>query len=349
MTFVIRHPILILSIIGTCVLSYLVYAKATEEQVRNDFRRGYGNNAPLVGLTKVVVKVIADDLESVGTTVANESVNLTAAVSETISRVAFEDGEFVERGDILVELTSTAEASRLAEAQANVDDAKRQLDRLENLSANNLVADNEFDQARTALETAKARLKGVLVDMDDRLVRAPFSGYLGFRNVSEGSLLTPGSVITTLDDVSKIKLDFSIPEIYLADIAVGQTIKAKSIVYEERDFEAEITVVGSRIDPVTRGVAVRAQINNNELLLRPGMLMTVSLALNEESVMVVPESAVIASQGIQFVYRVDADNKVLRKQVELGRRREGQVEIRDGLDPGDRVVSDGVIRVRPGI
>ncbi|MCY4263322.1 MAG: efflux RND transporter periplasmic adaptor subunit, partial [Gammaproteobacteria bacterium] len=228
MTFVIRHPILILSIIGTCVLSYLVYAKATEEQVRNDFRRGYGNNAPLVGLTKVVVKVIADDLESVGTTVANESVNLTAAVSETISRVAFEDGEFVERGDILVEqLTSTAEASRLAEAQANVDDAKRQLDRLENLSANNLVADNEFDQARTALETAKARLEGVLVDMDDRLVRAPFSGYLGFRNVSEGSLLTPGSVITTLDDVSKIKLDFSIPEIYLADLALGQTIRPK--------------------------------------------------------------------------------------------------------------------------
>ncbi|MCY4263321.1 MAG: efflux RND transporter periplasmic adaptor subunit, partial [Gammaproteobacteria bacterium] len=152
-----------------------------------------------------------------------------------------------------------------------------------------------------------------------------------------------------VDERTTIKFYFSIPGILLADVAVGQTIKAKSIVYEDRDFEAEITVVGSRIDPVTRGVAVRAQINNNELLLRPGMLMTVSLALNEESVMVVPESAVIASQGIQFVYRVDADNKVLRKQVELGRRREGQVEIRDGLDPGDRVVSDGVIRVRPGI
>lgn len=336
-------------LLGTLALSYFVYAKAVEEPVGGGFGPGFGGGSPLVGLAKVELQVIADEVESVGTTIANESVNLTAAVSETVSRVDFEDGEFVEKGDILVELTNAAEASRLAEAQANVNDAQRQLDRLQDLSANNLVADNEFDQARTALETARARLEGVLVDMDDRLVRAPFSGFLGFRNVSEGSLLTPGTVITTLDDVSVIKLDFTIPELYLADVAVGQVINARSIVYEDQEFEGVVTVVGSRIDPVTRGVSVRAQIDNSDQQLRPGMLMTVALSLNEEAVPVVPERSVVSSQGQQFVYLVGADNKVSRRSVDVGRRRGGVVEIRAGLAPEDRVVTEGVIRVRPGL
>lgn len=336
-------------LLGTLALSYFVYAKAVEEPASGGFGRGFAGGSPLVGLAEVELQVIADEVESVGTTIANESVNLTAAVSETVSRVDFEDGEFVEKGDILVELTNAAEASRLAEAQANVNDAQRQLDRLQDLSANNLVADNEFDQARTALETARARLEGVLVDMDDRLVRAPFSGFLGFRNVSEGSLLTPGTVITTLDDVSVIKLDFTIPELYLADVAVGQLINARSIVYEDQEFEGVVTVVGSRIDPVTRGVSVRAQIDNSDQQLRPGMLMTVALSLNEEAVPVVPERSVVSSQGQQFVYLVAADNKVSRRSVDVGRRREGMVEIRAGLTPDDRVVTEGVIRVRPGL
>ena len=349
MGYVVRHPVLILMLLSTAALSYFVYAKAVEEPAGGGFGRGFGGGSPLVGLTQVELQVIADEVESVGTTVANESVDLTAAVSETVSRVDFEDGEFVERGDILVELTNAAEASRLAEAQANVNDAQRQLDRLQDLSANNLVADNEFDQARTALETAKARLEGVLVDMDDRLVRAPFSGFLGFRNVSEGSLLTPGAVITTLDDVSVIKLDFTIPELYLADVAVGQVINARSIVYEDLEFEGVVTVVGSRIDPVTRGVSIRAQIDNPEQLLRPGMLMTVALSLNEEAVPVVPERSVVSSQGQQYVYVVGAENKVSRQAVDVGRRRDGMVEIRSGLSPENRVVTEGVIRVRPGL
>ena len=331
------------------MLSYFVYAKAVEEPASGAYGRGLGGGSPLVGLTRVDLQVIADEVESVGTTVANESVDLTAAVSETVSRVGFEDGEFVDKGDILVELTNSAEASRLAEAQANVNDAQRQLDRLQDLSANNLVADNEFDQARTALETARARLEGVLVDMDDRLVRAPFAGFLGFRNVSEGSLLTPGTVITTLDDVSVIKLDFTIPELYLADVAVGQMISARSIVYEDQAFAGTVTVVGSRIDPVTRGVSIRAQIDNPEQLLRPGMLMTVALSLNEEAVTVVPERAIVTSQGQQFSYVVGADNKVSRRSVDAGRRRGGMVEIRSGLDVEDRVITEGIISLMASI
>lgn len=350
MLALLRHPILILLVLATAALCYMVFAKATQDlPARGGFPGAFGASAPVVGLADVESRVMAEAVESVGTTVANESVDLTAAVSETVSRVHFEDGEFVQQGAVLVELTNSAEASRLAEAQATVNDAQRQLLRLETLSASDLVADSEIDQARTALETAEARLEGVLVEMEDRLVRAPFSGVLGFRNVSAGSLLTPGTVITTLDDVSAIKLDFSIPEVYLADVAVGQVIDAKSIVYEDRVFAGTINVVGSRIDPVTRAVSVRAEIANPDLLLRPGMLLTVSLELNEKSVLVVPERAVVATRGRQTVFLVDGENRVSQQAVQLGRRRGGMVEVLSGLEAGQRVVSEGVANMRPGL
>lgn len=348
MKFIIRHPVFLLMLAGAAALAYMVVAKVADEPASGGgFRGGFGGT-PIVGLSTVELRAIADEIESVGTSVANESVDLTAKVSETVFAVNFEDGDFVERGQILVELVKADEASRLAEAQATVNDAERQYERIKNLAGQNLVADNEQDQAQTNLETARARLEGVMVAMDDRLVRAPFSGRLGFRNISEGSLLTPGTVISTLDDVSVIKLDFTIPEVYLADISVGQTIVANSIVYDDKKFEGSISVVGSRIDPVTRGVSVRATIDNTDLLLRPGMLMTVSLALNEKPALVVPERSVIASQGLQYVFVVGSDNKVMRTEVELGRRRNGMVEVISGLEQGQEVVSEGTVRVRPG-
>ena len=348
MNFLIRHPLLLVALAVSASLSYLVYAKVSEDS--NGPRGGFGAmSTPLVGVTEVQEILISDDVESVGTTVANESVNLTAAVSETVSRVAFEDGDLVEAGDVLVELTSASEATRLAEAQANVEEAGRQLDRLQDLSDDRLIARSELDQARTAVQTAQARLEGVMAELEDRLIRAPFSGYLGFRNVSAGSLLTPGTVITTLDDVSIMKLDFRVPEVYLAEIAEDQLISARSVVYESRPFSGTITAIGSRVDPVTRSVSVRAEIDNPERLLRPGMLMTVELALNEKWAPVVPERSVVASQGQQFVYVVGAENRVSRRAVELGRRRDGNVEIVSGLEIGERVVSEGTVRVRPGI
>src|SRR5690606_24966001 len=212
---------------------------------------------------------------SVGTTVANESINITAKVSETVRRVHFQDGNFVQEGDVLVELTNADEASRLAEAQASADDAKRQFERLQELVRNRLVSKTDLDQAQTAMQTANARLEGVLVAMDDRLVRAPFSGLLGFRTVSEGALLSPTTVISTLDDISVIKLDFTVPEVYLADVRVNEQVRARSVVYPDRDFVATISVIGSRVDPVTRSVQVRALIDNSDGILRPGMLLTV--------------------------------------------------------------------------
>ena len=353
MRFLLRHPIFILFILGIGVLTYLVFDKVQEQPANAGFagfRGGPGmRQATLVTVEEVTQQVISDQVESIGTAIANESVNVTAKVSETISKVHFEDGEFVSEGDILIELTNADEASRLAEALASANDARRQLTRIESLVAANLVASTEVDQARTNVETAEARLEGVMVAMEDRLVRAPFSGLLGFRSVSAGTLLSPNTVITTLDDVSLIKLDFTIPEVYLSDVAVGQTIHAKSIVYNDRAFSGQIRVVGSRVDPVTRSVSIRAHLANPDGTLRPGMLLTVALELNEHQATVIPEQSVIASQGSQHVFVIGPDNVAERVEVELGRRRPGYVEVLAGLTPGQMVVTEGVAQVRPGL
>jgi membrane fusion protein, multidrug efflux system len=186
------------------------------------------------------------------------------------------------------------------------------------------------------------------VAMDDRVVRAPFTGLLGFRQVSAGSLINPGTVITTLDDTSIIKLDFTVPEVYLADIRPGLNVRAHSIVYANREFAGEVRVVGSRIDPVTRSVQVRAEIDNADGALRPGMLMTLTMDINTHDALVVPEEAVMVDQDRQYVMVVDDGDVARRTEVQLGRREPGVVEVTAGLVPGDRVVVEGASNVRAG-
>src|SRR5690606_42105817 len=168
------------------------------------------------------------------------------------------------------------------------------------------------------------------------------------RNVSEGSLVSPNTVITTLDDISIIKLDFTIAEVYQAYLGIGQKVSARSIVYNDLVFEGEVQVVGSRIDPVTRSVAERAHIDNSAGMLRPGMLLTVSLALDSTEVTVVPEDALIPSGGRQYAFVLGADNVVKQVEVQIGRRRPGLVEVITGLEPGQLVVTEGVAQLRPG-
>lgn len=352
MHFLTRHPLLIVFVAAAIALSSGLYSKL--QQAPAGGGPGMMGGPPGgIGQTTVTVAVVAremlsDDVESVGTAQANESLNLTAKVSDTVTAIHFSDGAFVEQGDVLVELTNTAEAARLSEARAAEADARRQYDRLQSLIETNLISQTDLEDVRTRWETSEARLEGVIANMDDRLIRAPFTGILGFRNISEGSLVTPNTIITTLDDISTIKLDFNVAEVYLAQLAPGQTIKANSIVYRGQTFEGIVTSVGSRVDASTRSVQVRAEIENSAGLLRPGMLLTVDLTLNPRDAIVVPEAAVVPSQGRQYVFVVDEESVARRIEVELGRRRPGHVEIVSGVVPGQRVVTQGIAQVRPG-
>lgn len=304
------------------------------------------------------VKVIAatveaqdwvDRVEALGTAYANESVTLTAKVTETVSGVNFRDNQEVESGAILVELTDRAEVANLREAQAAYEDAERQYRRLVDLQKQGTIGKAQLEQQQSMRDQARARVQAIRARLSDRVITAPFAGQLGMRQVSPGTLVTPGTVITTLDDIATIKVDFSVPETFLAAVKIGEQIRATSAAWRGQTFEGAIESIDSRVNPVTRAVIVRARLPNAERKLKPGMLLSVELQQAPRQTLVIDELAIVQLGRQAFVFRIDADNSVQQVPVEIGTRRPGEVEIVGGLNPGDRIVVEGTVKLRNGL
>jgi len=309
------------------------------------------NEAPpatIVATAKVAPIEWRDTIEALGTARAKESVTLTAKVSETVRKVGFDSGDLVRAGDVIVDLSSGAQLAGLEETRAAYQETERQLARGLELAPTKVISESQLDTQRSNRDAAKARMDVVRAQLSDRVITAPFDGVLGLRQVSPGSLVTPGTPIATLDDVSIIKLDFSVPERYLAVLSRGQDVAAHSETYPDRDFAGTVASVDSRVDPVTRSVTVRAEVPNPERLLRPGMLLSVRLYQAPREAIVVPEIAVIQVGTEAFVYRVSKDQTAERVKVALGSRRRGEVEITSGLAAGDTIVSEGAVKLRDG-
>jgi len=263
--------------------------------------------------------------------------------------VNFVDGQRVAAGDVLVELTSGQQVAGLAEAQATWRDAERLLKRNEDLVRQGTISRQVFDTAQANHDSSKARVDVLRAQLADRVVTAPFAGVLGLRQVSVGSLVTPGTVITTLDDIDVVNVDFALPERHLAALAPGQAVVAHSDAYPGRRFEGRVMSLDARIDPVTRAFKVRAEIPNADHALRAGMLLGIEVLRPERSVVAVPEIAIVQVGTDSFVFRVDGEDKVARVKVALGARRRGQVEVVEGLDAGTRIVVDGTVKLRDGV
>jgi membrane fusion protein, multidrug efflux system len=303
---------------------------------------------PLVTAAAVQRDQVYDVVEALGTALANESVTLTAKVSDTVRRVNFEDGQFVDKGAVLIELTSQEEEAALAEARANLDDAQNQLRRLEDLSSRGLSAVQQLDIARSRADAMQAQLNRVVARLKDRVVLAPFAGVLGFRNVSQGTLVTPSTTITSIDDISVIKLDFTVPETVLGSMRPGAKVIAKSVSFAGREFEGIVRTIGSRVDPVTRAVTVRALVQNQDRSLRPGMLLTVDVVTAQHEALVIPEGSVFQVQNRAYVYKLDGLT-ARQQQIEIGGRRFGTVEVKSGLEEGDTIVIEGIVKLRDGV
>lgn len=310
-----------------------------------------GPAPPAATVTTAVVSPVPwrDTLEALGTARANESVMVTAKVTETVVRVNFQDGDLVEGGQVLVDLSGRAELAGLEEAAAAYREAQQQFERSRQLTAQKLIPASQLDAQRATMEAARARLDATRARLDDRVITAPFAGVLGFRRVSPGTLVTPGTTIASLDDISVIKLDFAVSEAYLSALAPGQAISARSAAWPEREFAGVVRAVDSRVDPATRAVTVRAELPNPERLLRPGMLLTLRIFRPERQALVVPEIAVVQVARSAHVFRVAGDGTVEQVEVGLGARRAGEVEVVSGLAAGDRIVVDGTAKLRPGM
>jgi membrane fusion protein (multidrug efflux system) len=302
-------------------------------------------------VSQVARENVADRIEAIGTLFANETARLTATITETISDVRFSDGQRVSAGDVLVAMTNREQLAQLDEARAAVEEARLQYDRVSELAASRQAAQSMLDERRRDLDTTRARLRAVESRLADRLIRAPFDGVVGLRNVSVGSLLTPGTVVAILHDDSTMKLDFSVPETLLGRLEVGLPVTARTRAFSEHDFNGEISSIDNQVDPITRSVQVRALIPNQDRMLRPGMLMTLEIDTRRRESMVIPEEALLPQGRDNFVMVVRGDGdeaRAERRRVELGARRAGAVEVLSGLEVDERVVTHGNFRLSDG-
>ncbi len=293
----------------------------------------------------------ASRIEALGTLQPNERVDLTLNAADRVTAIFFDDGQRVDEGKTLLSLAQREQVALVEAAEADVEEARRQLERLERLAAQNAVSASELDQAQRDFEAASAQLRAVQSRQRDRVLVAPFDGILGFRSVSVGSYVRPGDVVATLIDDSVMNLDFSVPSTFLTALKPGLEIDATTQDLPGKVFKGTVATIDNAIDPVTRAVRVRAELPNETRELKSGMFMSVTLKANPRLALSVPEEALESVGPRTYVWTVaeEAGDPVARRvEVATGIRQDGLVEITSGLKAGQQVITEGIIRVREG-
>lgn len=303
---------------------------------------------PLVEVQSIAPTAFTDNLEAVGTALANEQVVLSAPVTERIEAINFSDGGYVTKGQVIARLAVGQERAELASAEATALQASQQLQRIQALKARGFATGATLEQQVALSNAARANAQLARASIGDRVIRAPFSGWVSLRTVSPGAIVTAGTAIATVSDISRIKLDFTIPETRLAMIREGMTIKAVSAAWPERPFNGAIATIDPVIDPATRAVKVRAILPNPDKALKPGMLLTVSVLARQRQSLSVPELSVVGDGDERFVFVIE-DRTAKRTKVSTGIRQDGRVEILDGLKPGQKIVTEGVVKLTDGV
>lgn len=289
-----------------------------------------------------------DSIDAVGTVKARDSVVIAAKQSERIAAVRFESGQRVAKGQVLVELDAGTVKAELAEARATLVDLEAQVARLRDLQSRQLVARSQLDTAVASRNAAAARVQAAQVRLDERVIRAPFAGVLGLRQVSQGQYVNAGAAMVNLDDLERMWVDFPVPESRLADLKPGMTLALAADAYPQQVFQARVVGIDSRVDIATRAVMVRAEIADAEGRVRPGMLMRVSLQRDAVDALVLPELALQQVGNRTFVYLAAEDGTAVSRDVRVGGRRDGRAVVLAGLKAGERVVLDGTSKLRDG-
>jgi len=310
-----------------------------------------GGRATVVSAVPLVTHAFRDDIELIGVAKGRRSVTLTAAATQLVERVRFTDGQHVAKGAVLIELKSTEQNAGIAQSQARLVQAQREYDRYRKLGEQGWASKASVDQFEAAYHSAQADLAAARARENDRIIRAPFSGVVGLSDVAPGALVSPGAPIVTLDDVSVIIVDFQAPERYLSDVREGAPISAVADAYPGETFQGRVVRLDTRVDERTRAVTARAEFANAGGRLKPGMMLRASLPRGIRNSTAAPESAV-AVQGdsaFLFVLRREGGRTVAEQRpVVIGLRQDDMAEVREGAEPGEQVVADGLNRVQPG-
>ncbi|WP_213269157.1 efflux RND transporter periplasmic adaptor subunit [Hyphomonas sp.] len=337
---------------GAALVAVLLIAAPALTQQRGGGPGGAGGPPPSsVFAEPVREQTFASRVEAIGTLEPNERADLTLTASDRVTAVYFQDGDRVKQGKTLLSLAQREQLALVESAEADLAQANQDLARVEPLAQQGAVSTSELDMARRNVNAAAAQLRAVQSRQNDRVLVAPFDGVLGFRRVSVGSLVRPGDVVATLIDDSVMRLEFAVPSNFLRVLRPGLEIEAASNDIPGQVFTGTVDSIDNMIDPVTRSIRVRANVQNPSGILKSGMYMAVALQAEPRRALSVPEVAlqprgpetfvwVAATSGTQTVAR--------RVRIEPGLRLDGRVEIVAGLSEGQMVITEGALRVREG-
>jgi membrane fusion protein, multidrug efflux system len=298
-----------------------------------------------VDVAKVATLKLVDDINAVGSIRSNESVVIRPEVSGRIVRLNFNDGQHVKKGQLLVAFDATVNEAEVQQAKAELGIARANYERALDLAKQKFISDRARDESQANVQVLEAKLALAQARLSKLEIKAPFSGIVGIRNVSVGDYVKDGADLINLEDISSVKVDFRVPEKFADMVKKGQAIEVLVDALPGRPFHAKVDAVDPQVDSSGRSALLRGRIDNPEGKLKPGMFARVRLILSErENALVVPEEAIVPQGGKVTVWKV-IDGKVVRTEVKTGLRRAAKVEIVQGLQIGDTVVTAGQIRL----
>ncbi len=294
---------------------------------------------------------------AIGTLVAERAVTLGAELTGAVREIAFESGSTVRRGAVLVKLDTSTEEAQLAAARADATLARVNLARARNLRAGEANAPADLDAAEARAQQADAAVATLRATIAKKTIRAPFDGRIGIRQAELGQVLAPGTPVASLQSVSPIHAEFSLPQQALAEVRAGLAVRMQSDAFPGKTWSGEVTVVNPEVEVATRNVRIRATFPNPDGRLRPGMFVNVSiLSAEQRPVTVMPATAAVYAPYGDSVFVVEEQREAGRpptriarqRFVRLGERRGDFVEVVSGLSPGETVVSAGAFKLRNG-
>ena len=288
-------------------------------------------------------------ITAVGSLRSDESVTLRPEVAGRVVAIGFEEGRPVAKNAMLVRLDAAVNAAEVQQAKANLTLAKSKYERAIDLQKQGFISGQARDEAENNLKVAEAAEALAAARLAKTEIRAPFSGIIGLRSVSIGDYVKEGQDMVNLESIDPLKVDFRVPEIYLKQVQVGQTLEVGLDALPGKTYQGKVTAINPLVDAAGRAIVIRAIVRNPDTALRPGMFARVKLLTREaQDALVLPEQALVPQGEDQYVFRV-VDGKALRTKVEVGQRRDSRVEILKGVAPGDTIVTAGQLKLRDGM
>lgn len=313
-----------------------------------DKGQGGPPTAILVEAITAATASMPQTITAVGSLRSDESVTVRPEVAGRVTFIGFEEGRPVPKGAMLVKLDPAINAAEVQQAKANMTLAKAKYERAIDLQKQGFISGQARDEAENNLKVAEAAESLAGARLAKTEIRAPFSGIIGLRSVSMGDYVKEGQDMVNLESIDPLKVDFRVPEVYLKQVQVGQTLQVTLDALPGRTYDGKVFAINPLVDAAGRAIVVRAQVKNADTALRPGMFARVRLLTKQEvDALVLPEQALVPQGEDQYVFRV-VDGKAVRTKVEVGQRRDGRVEVVKGIAPGDTIVIAGQIKIRDG-